>query len=736
MVNEHTSRLPGDGKGSVPAAYAGATLPAPLVAPDDKPKAATSLDIHLLYDILLGWWRLILAFMLAGLALAAIVTMMTKPLYRAKVVLEVNPPSVEILDEKQRGVQSGVDSYTFIQTQIGLLKSRSLAERTAEELNLASDPAFAGTGGAPADRLASAAGRIAGGLNVKDTLDSQLIEFTYSDDSAAMAAKVANGVADSFINSGLQRRYEASNYARNFLQKEIAKTRVELEASEKALADYARQQGIIEETNVSQGGQPGTTSLQGQSMFALNTALAEATARRVAAEGAYRSASIAAQGSDTSNATAGLRSAKAQLEAEYAEKRSLLKPDHPDMVSIRSRIDQINREISSERSQAAGAATATLLASYRSALAAENSLRGQVASLKTSVLDLRGRSIKYGTLQRDVSTNSELYEALLNRYKNVGVGSGIGNSPISIVDRADVPGGPYTPNLTKNLLIGLLLGTFAGIGLAIMLEFLNDTIKTRDDVRNKLKTACLGVIPKMKQGDSLMDELLDQQSQVAEAYSAVLASLRFSAEGGAPRLLMLTSARPSEGKSSTAMALALNYSRRGEKVLLIDADLRRPAFAAVKKSVGLTELLTSTDELRGHVVATQYENFWLLPSGSTAPNPAELLSSPRLTSVLNEALDHFDRIIVDGPPMLGLADAQTLAAAVHNVLLMVESGRTRTGAAREALGRIHFAGAHVLGSILTKSTLESSTYSYGYGYGYGKIENRKEQFLLSDAKEE
>lgn len=735
MVNEFRPRLPGDSAGNLPAAYDGAGLPAPLVPPAASSPSG-GLDFYQLFGIVLGWWRLILAFVVGGLILGAIATMLTRPLYRAKVVLEVNPPSVEILDEKQRGVQSGVDSYTFVRTQVGLLESQSVAERTAEDLNLVSNARFVGEGGTPAQRLSRAANRIGDGLKVVTPEDSQLIEFSYTDDSPQLAANVANGVADSFISAGLQRRYEASNYARNFLEKEIAKTRVELEASEKALADYARAEGILEEVSLGKDGQPNTTSLQGQSMFALNSALAEATARRVAAEGAYRSASIAARGTDTSQSSSVLRGSKAQLEAEYAEKRTLLKPDHPDMISLRTRIDQLDREIAREQSQAAGAATATLLASYRSAVSAENALKAQVAALKGSVLDLRGRSIKYGTLQRDVSTNRELYEALLNRYKNVGVGSGIGNSPVSIVDRAEVPNGPFTPNMVKNLLIGLLAGALAGIGVAVVLEFLNDTIKTRDDVRAKLHSACIGVIPKLKSGSNLMEELMDQQSQISEAYSAVLASLRFSAEGGAPRLLLLASARASEGKSSTAMALALNYARRGEKVLLIDADLRRPAFASVKKAVGLTELLTSADALRQHVATTQYENFWLLPSGSTAPNPAELLSSPRLTAVLNEALDHFDRVIVDGPPVLGLADGQTLAAAVHNVLLIVESGKTRTGAAKEAINRIKFADGQMIGTILTKSALESSTYSYGYGYGYGKIEERKEQFLLTKLQED
>ena len=274
------------------------------------------------------------------------------------------------------------NSWDFIATQVGLLKSRTLAERVAQDLNLASDPALVGTGGTPASRLRSATGIVAGGLKAEMPEDGQLIRYSYVSPSPDLAAKVANGIADSFINSSLQRRFDASNYARNFLLQQINKTRGELEKSERQLVAYAQAQGIIN-TGSGEAGSATTdaSSLQGGSLVALNGALAEATARRVMAEGAYRQANLAGS-SEANTSTSALRGNRAALEAEYQDKLTLLKPDHPDMVALRSRIDEINRQISAEQSRAAGGKTNSLLAEYRGAAAAENALRARVAQLQ------------------------------------------------------------------------------------------------------------------------------------------------------------------------------------------------------------------------------------------------------------------------------------------------------------------------------------------------------------------
>ena len=696
---------------------------------EDRDEAG-GLDLQTLIRILNENRKLIVAAAIAGLIGGLIITLMTPKMYRADVTLEVNPPKVEILNQKDGGDAPEASSWDFIATQVGLLRSRALAERVAQDLNLASDPSIVGTGGTPATRLRAAAGMVAGGLTAEMPEDGQLIRYNYVSTNPELAAKVANGIADGFISSSLQRRFDASNYARTFLLQQINKTRGELEKSERQLVAYAQSQGII---NTGSGEAGSTTtdasSLQGGSLIALNGALAEATAKRVMAEGAYRQANLAGGSMEVSQSTSTLRSAKAALEADYQDKLTLLKPDHPDMVALRSRIGEINRQIGTEQSRVAGSKSTSLLAEYRAAAAAEGSLRSQVNQLRGSVLDLRGRSIQYNILQRDVDTNRGLYDALLQRYKQVGVAAGVGTSPVSVVDRAQVPGGPYKPNLSFNLMVGFLIGLVSGLAIALAMEFIHDTIKTRDDVRSKLKLACLGVIPKRAGGGMIVEELKDVSSIATEAYSAVLAALRFSTEQGAPKALLMTSTMASEGKSSSALALAQNYARRGERVLLIDADLRRPVFKAQSNRHGLTKLLTNDESIRVHVLDTQYDRLHLLPCGPTPPNPADLLSTPRFEAILREASQQFDRIIVDGPPVLGLADATLLATVVGSVALVVESGKTRTRAAREALDRLRLGGGHVLGAILTKSTDEVSAYGYRE-YQYGAIAQRPDELIL------
>ncbi|MBA2467627.1 MAG: capsular biosynthesis protein, partial [Sphingomonas sp.] len=592
------------GEGNLPAAPRGRSL-APYQE-DTGYGDGTQFNFGTLLRIIQEWRWVILGATALGVAGAIVVTLLTTPMYRAWVTLEANPPAVEILDENSRERSSSPGSWDFIATQVGLLSSRTLSERVAQDLNLASREEIVGSGGDASTRLKTATSVVAGGLSVVPPEEGQLIKFSFASPSPRLAAEIANGVAENFIGSGLQRRYEASTYARTFLQQQITKTRRDLERAERAVVAYAQSQGIINTGGGQQGEQgEGGGSLQSATLVALNNALAEATTRRVQAEGAYRQAQLAGGSAEVSAGTAGLRQAQAGVEAEYQEKRTLMKPDHPEMLSLRSRIEELDRQIASERSQVASGRATSLLAEYRGAVSAERALQSRVAQLKGSVLDLRGRSIQYNILQRELDTNRGLYDALLQRYKEVGVAAGIGSAPVSIVDRAEVPGGPYKPRLLFNLLIGLLTGLAAGIGAAMILEILNDTIKTRDDVRAKLGLACLGAIPKRRGKGSLIDDFSDPSSPVSEAYAAVLAGLRFTTAGGAPKTLLIASTRASEGKSSSALALAQNSARRGNRVLLIDADLRRPSFRVENKKVGVTKLLTNDEPINGHVLKTE-----------------------------------------------------------------------------------------------------------------------------------
>ena len=681
--------------------------------------AAGGIDFNAILRALVHWRWLIGGAAVAGLVLGIIATMLTTPMYRAKVTLEVNPPTVQVVDEKNRPQSDNGLSLDVVATQVGLLASRTVAERAAQDLNLANNKDFVGAGGTSNERLRRATDMIAGGITVKAPESGTLIDFSYASRSPQLAAAVANQIADSFIGNGLQRRYDASSYARNFLNRQIAKTRGDLEKSERGLVAYAQSEGIINTGGGKDGQSSGdVNSLQGESLVALNAALGSATAKRMEAESTYRQGTAVGATTDVTSSTAGLRSTRAALQAEYQQKRTLLKPDHPDMLSLQSQINELNRQIVKESAQVSSSRSNTLMADYRSAAAAERALQGKVSALKGSVLNLRGRSIEYNILQREVDTNRSLYDALLQRYKEVGVAAGISASPVSIVDHAEVPGGPYRPNLLLNVLIGFLIGLVGGIAAAIGLDVFYDTVKTREDVRYKLKMACLGAVPKIAAKEQFSESLKDPISRVSEAYASVIASLRFSTEEGLPKTFMITSTRSGEGKSSSSLAIAQILSRLGNRVLLIDGDLRKPIFRTANENIGLTYLLTGEEQnVIDHISATQFENLHLLPAGPTPPNPADLLSSARMHSLLRELEASYDAVVIDAPPVMGLADAMLLASIANNVLFVIESGKTRTKAALEALGLLRNTGARIVGAVLTKATGDLGGYGY-YGYKY------------------
>lgn len=690
--------------------------------------AAASLDFPTLLQIVHHWRWLVLGAIGVGLAGAILAGLLTTPVYRAWVTLEANPPSVAISDEQSREQDmQASNAFDFVSTQVGLLGSRAVSERTAQELNLANNQDIVPQGVDASQRLRIATGVVQDGLKVVPPDQGQLIKFSYSSTSPQLASLVANGIADSFINTSLQRRYEASAYARNFLERQINKTRSDLERSERAVVAYAQRQGIITTgggglgpDGKSAGTASDTNSLQGESLVQLNSALAAATARRVSAEGAYREALGTGPTSEVNNSVLPLRQELAKLQSDYQQKREFMKPEHPEMVSLQSQINELQRQIASQVSQASSGRINGLLADYKAAQSAEQALEARVGRLKGDVLNLRGRSIQYTILQREVDTNRSLYDALLQRYKQIGVAGGVGMAPVSIVDRAQVPSLPFKPNLLLNLIVGLGLGLAAGVASAVGLEFLNDTIKNREDVRRKLALPCLGAVPKISAKESFVEDLKNPTSIISEAYSAIVAALRFSTEAGTPKVLLVTSTRAGEGKSSSALAIAQNFARRDRRVLLIDSDLRKPAFKAASDHVGLSKLLTTDDSVQDHIVETQHQNLWLLPSGPLPPNPADLLSTGRIRKIIGEAKDGFDLVVIDGPPTLGLADAPLLAAASGSALFVIESGKTRTRAAIEALNRLEATGTHIIGATLTKSEENPTGYGrYGYGYGYG-----------------
>lgn len=657
---------------------------------------------------------------IAGLLLGVLATLVMTPRYRAEAMMEFNSDADQVLGSSKDSGASAAVRYTsdqIISTEVGLLRSEALARRVAEDLNLAAVDEYSGSAGTREARLDRAVRVIQQNSDVEAVRNSLLIKVSVTGKDPVIAAKVANGLANGSITSGIERRYDASSYARRFLNDQLAKTKTALETSERNLNAYSIGAGLFRSPGQVVGGQTveGTT-MAAKDLVAMQDALNDARVRRIEAEQAYRSAGVDFQAEQAASVSA-LVQQLAMLQAQYDENARVFRPDYPIMRELSAKIDRLNSTISAERSHWKGNKMAELRAAYDAARNAENVLLSRVGSTKGEVQDERSRMIQYNILQREVDTNRALYDALLQRYKQVGVASGIGASNVSLVDPARPPRAPYQPQLLLNLLIGLLAGMGVGIAIAFAMELLFDNVVDGNDVRQKLHLPVLGVVPMVEDDRSLMEALSDRKSDVSEAYYSVRTALTFSREGGAPKTLLVTSSRAGEGKSTTSYAIASTMARLGSKVLLIDADLRKPTFVSSREDgYGLAHLLGSEEPLAEYAETTQVENLKLLPVGRFVGSPAELLSSNRLPAIIAEATEHFDMVVIDGPPVLGLTDAPLLASVAESTALVVQSRESRTGNVNDMIRRIRESGGSVIGVVLTMVTKSGAGYGYDYAY--------------------
>lgn len=704
---------------------------------DDRRKAdPDEIDLLAYWHILVKRRRLIAGVLAGVVALALLLTLMTQPLYRASALMQVEKEGPPIV--ATQGAMPFYDGWDpeFLNTQYELLRSRALAERVANEMNLTAetlqglnDPGWLGrvigllrpapkAKAEDANRpqssealLKQATGIIQGGLSVEPVKESRLVRLSFDSPDPAFSARVANAVAEGFIASSLERRMGTTSYAKTYLEDQLQQTKGKLEDAERKLVEFAQQEGLV---NTGSEG----TSLATQNLTELNGLLAAAQSDRIRAQARWRQASSGAMASDmlSSSSVGALQQQRAALQGQYQQKLAVFKADYPEMVQLKAQIDAVNREIGAEL----GRLRASVKAEYDAASSNEGMLKAQIANLRGEALDTDSRSIQYNILKREADTNRQMYDSLLQRFKEVGAAGDVRTNNISIVDRAQ-GGFRFKPNLLMNLAMGLLAGLLLGVLLAFVLEFLDDTLKTPDDLEQKLKLAVLGIIPKLAPKQNLTEVSADPRSAFSEAYRSVRTALQFATDHGVPRSLLVTSPSPSEGKSTSALALARNFAQLGKRVLLIEGDLRNPSLhraLGVKGELGLSNLLSGANTLSEVTLNTDEERLSVILAGPLPPNPAELLSGSKFVSMLTVACEHYDQVIIDGPPVLGLADSPILSNVVEGTLLIVTSGKTRIATAQQALKRLLAARGRIVGALLTKYDAKAAGYGQGYLYNY------------------
>jgi capsular exopolysaccharide synthesis family protein len=686
-------------------------------------------------------WRWVLlggvgAGALAGLLVTSVMTRQ----YSSTARLEISRDTARVtnIDSVERDVSIG--DQEFYQTQYGLLQTKELSERVARDLGAVDNRDFFKLFGrndlfdgnavdvnSPARRgkRVEVAGRILlDHVGIAPVRGSRLVDITAETPDPFWSQRIAQAWSKDFIDGNLERRFAASDYARQFLETRLEQLRQKLEQSERQAVGYAANQGIINLPAVSSGKDGagsavgGDRSLLTDDITTLNGALATATAERIEAQARLAAARQPGSSSDAlgSQAIGDLRQKRAEAAGEYAKLLSQFEPKYPPAKALESQVQVLDAAIAAEE----GRVRASLQQAYASAMGRERALQARVEALKGNLTDLRQRSIQYNIFQRDADTNRELYSALLQRYKEIGVAGGIENNNIAVVDAAKLPDRPSRPSLMINLLLSILAGGLAGVALAAALEQIDEGIGDPGEAQEKLGLPLLGTLPKVKSGGPL-DALENPRSPLVEAYLAVQANLELSTARGTPRSLAVTSTRPREGKSTTATALAQSLARAHRKVVLVDADLRSPSVHSafgVANEAGVSNFLAGSDNLDASIHATSHEGLSVMPAGPPPPNAADLLTGERLRVLVERLQERFDHVIVDSPPVIGLADAPLVASAVEAVIFVVEARSTQAGVVRNALSRLATAHANVLGTVLTKFEAKRAHLGYGYGYGY------------------
>ncbi len=699
------------------------------------------IDLREYWNVLMRRKRTILAALAITVVTAVLVTFLSTPIFRATLLLQIDREQGKVLEYQSVTAEESVNAKDFYQTQYELLQSRSLAGRIIDQLGLRTsgtlaqpeESSFFGesvhtlkawlAGGASdgEDELEPDLERLfLENLSISPVKNSRLVRINYDSPDPKEAATIANAIAENFISTNLERRYKASSYAKTFLEEQTEQVLANLEDSERSLVAYARERGII---NLDDKLEILMLKLKGMS-----SELIRAESERILAEAEYQEMVEEGRASTVnvleSPVIQKLKERNAELETDYQEKLKIFKPGYPKMQQLQRQIAEIAREISAE----SGFIANSVKTNFESKVRREAKLQMRIGEIREEILSLQDRSTDYQTLKREVDTNRELYDGLLQRMKEVGVAAGIGTNNISVIDNAMVPNKKFKPSLTKNLAIAVAIGLFGGILLAFLFETLDDTMKSSDEVEKRVGAPVLGVVPLVEASDGAIEGMdlallafRDPKSALAEAYRSLRTSLIFATSEGAPKVMHFTSSSPSEGKTTSATSTAITFAQTGSKVLLIDADLRNPSLHQaffLPNSEGLTNYLVGDAEPSKIAQATQVTRLFAITSGPLPPNPVELLSSAKMLDLLSLAKERFDYVIIDGPPVIGLADALVLANLAKATLFVVEAGGTRAGALDASVKRLRAANARILGTLLSKFGRAGSGYGYDYHYTY------------------
>ena len=713
-------------------AHPGYAQPFPMGYEDERDHF-TFNPVQLFWYVVHYRW-LIAAFALCGIVASLFITWSTTPLYRAGTTVEILTSGVKALEEFE--TVAALNDLRTLKTQRTKILSRDLARRVVFELGLADNDAFiAPTASisvfnllnrafgianrrdvselAPEERLAIATEAVADGLDASFIRNTAVMNVTFTHPDPELAARVVNQVAVSFIDQAVDQRSSSSNLARQFIQEQVIETKTKLEASERDLLAYAEAEGILLDAD--------ENSLIQSNIISTNTAIAEATQELFGAERYVEQ--IAAGGADTlpevfeSPSIQATKEKIAELRATYQEKLATLKPGFPEMRRLDAQIREMTAQMNAEIASIANSVKlrAEQLAQKRAVLQAE------LASLEQKQAEFQRKNVRYTILKREVDSNRTQYESLIAKLNDVGVGADLRNASAAVVDAAVRPNAPFTPRLSLNMLIGL----FAALGLSALavyiMELLNNTFAIPDQIESDLKLPVLGIIPAVAPSEiEAVSE--DPNSAYSESYRTLRTSMQFTSADDSSKVYVVTSAEPSEGKSATVFKLSQEFAALGKRVLVIDADLRKAKMHRLFKTdnmVGLTNLMTNIPRSNVETPVfrkTRDPRIEFVAAGTLPPNPANLLASERMGTILKFCANRYDMVLIDAPPVMGLADAVILSRYADATLLVVSAKQVKRRAVKDAVKRLSSASANLIGVAMTKFDVSRLDYNYAYRY--------------------
>ncbi len=711
-----------------------------------------------LYDYLLVLRKhqwLILSFMLAVVTIVTISTFRMQPVYNATARIEIDRENANILPFP------GADSYdymmdleNYIETQSKILTSETLALQTIRNTGLSARPEFSSPNG-PSEAMASGSlanqkrppelGEFLGSLSVKRVPNSRLMDVSFESTDSQLAARIVNAHIASYIEQNFRSKYEATTQASTWLADQLSELKIKVQKSEDARIAYERQNQIWtldDKQNI-------TT----QRLSDINKQLTDAQSERMRKESLYefaKSGNLDAVPQVQSDAgLAELLRKRNDLSSQYNDGLSQYGPNFPRVQRLQGQLKDLDASIEKEKKKIVD----VLESDYREARQRESMLTQALDQQKAAANQMAEKLVEYNILKREAEANKALYEGLMTKLKETAISLGLRSSNIRIVDPAMIPSAPSRPAKTRNITLAFLVGLVGGIGLALMREYLDNTVKSPDDVETLSRLPSLAVVPQFASsngsskrqgllqgfaanGQDKRIELVAQhlpKSQMSEAFRALRTSILLSQADHPPQVILVTSALPREGKTTAAANLAVTLAQLGDSTVLVDADLRKPGIGRLLnlgsgKYAGLSSYLAGVSSL--DLVSVPHPaipNLVAIPTGPLPPNPADLLSSHKLADAIAELRTKFKFIVIDSPPIMAATDAVILSVQADGVLLVVRSGETPKEAFTRTRDLLTSVKCHILGVVLNAVDSSAPDYYYSYRYypyseGYGPQE--------------